>query len=251
MDDILATISYYLDLLEGIGEVDNIDHLSNKRVASVGELLGNAFRAGIKKLGANIKETLQGKELSEITPAQIVNPRPVNKALRDFIAQSQLSQLMDQINSLSGLTQKRRFSAVGPGGVKKERASAEVRDIHYTHYGRICAIETPEGQSIGLINTLAAYAKINDYGFMETPYRKVDKTTGVVSKSYEYYMADIEDDYYIAQAVEPLDEEGKFVHPRVLCRFRNGIVEVPRERVDYMDVSQDNSSLLQHHLFHS
>ena len=156
MDDILATISYYLDLIEGIGETDNIDHLSNKRVATVGELVGNAFRAGVKKLGANIKETLQGKELSEVTPSQIVNPRPVNKALKDFIAQSQLSQLMDQINSLSGLKQKRKFSAVGPGGVKKERASAEVRDIHYTHYGRICAIETPEGQSIGLINTMAS-----------------------------------------------------------------------------------------------
>ncbi len=237
MDDILATISYYLDLIEGIGEVDNIDHLSNKRVASVGELIGNAFRAGVKKLGANIKETLQGKELSEVTPAQIVNPRPVNKALKDFIAQSQLSQLMDQINSLSGLTQKRKFSAVGPGGVKKERASAEVRDIHYTHYGRICAIETPEGQSIGLINTLASYAKINEYGFMETPYRKVDKATGVVSKSYEYYMADVEDTSYIAQAVEPLDENGKFVNSRVLCRHKNSIMEVPRERVDYMDVS--------------
>ena len=237
MDDILATISYYLDLIEGVGEIDNIDHLSNKRVASVGELIGNAFRAGVKKLGANIKETLQGKELSEVTPSQIVNPRPVNKALKDFIAQSQLSQLMDQINSLSGLTQKRKFSAVGPGGVKKERASAEVRDIHYTHYGRICAIETPEGQSIGLINTLASYAKINEYGFMETPYRKVDKNTGVVSRSYEYYMADVEDACYIAQAVEPLDENDKFVNNRVLCRHKNSIVEVPKERVDFMDVS--------------
>ncbi len=237
MDDILATISYYLDLIEGIGDVDNIDHLSNKRVASVGELIGNAFRAGVKKLGANIKETLQGKELSEVTPTQIVNPRPVNKSLKDFIAQSQLSQLMDQINSLSGLTQKRKFSAVGPGGVKKERASAEVRDIHYTHYGRICAIETPEGQSIGLINTLASYAKINEYGFMETPYKKVDKQTGVVSNSYEYYMADAEDNCYIAQAVEPLDENNRFVNDRVLCRYRNAIVEVPKSMVDLVDVS--------------
>ena len=237
MDDILATISYYLDLIEGIGETDNIDHLSNKRVATVGELVGNAFRAGVKKLGANIKETLQGKELSEVTPSQIVNPRPVNKALKDFIAQSQLSQLMDQINSLSGLTQKRKFSAVGPGGVKKERASAEVRDIHYTHYGRICAIETPEGQSIGLINTMASYCKINEYGFMETPYRKVDKQTGKVEKSYEYYMADVEDNYYIAEAVEPLDEEQRFVNDRVLCRHKDAIVEVPKSMVDFMDVS--------------
>ena len=237
MDDILASISYYLDLIEGVGQIDNIDHLSNKRVASVGELMGNAFRAGVKKLGANIKETLQGKELSEITPAQIVNPRPVNKALKDFIAQSQLSQLMDQINPLSGLTQKRKFSAVGPGGVKKERASAEVRDIHYTHYGRICAIETPEGQSIGLINTLAQYAKVNEYGFLETPYRKVNKETGVVSEEYEYLMAEVEDNCYIAQAVEPLDENNKFINSRILCRYQNAVMEVPAKMVDYVDIS--------------
>ena len=237
MDDILASLSYYLDLLEGIGEVDNIDHLSNRRIASVGELLGNAFRSGINKLSAAIKETLQGKELSEVTPSQIVNPRPVNKALKDFVAASQLSQLMDQINALSGLTQKRKISAVGPGGVKKERASAEVRDVHYTHYGRICAIETPEGQSIGLISTLTSYTRINDYGFLETPYRKVDKATGVVSKDYEYYMADVEDTCHIAQATEPLTEDGKFVNPRVICRYKNSIVEVPASQIDLMDVS--------------
>lgn len=237
IDDILATISYYLDLYDGIGQIDNIDHLSNKRVASVGELLGNAFRSGIKKLNANIKETLQGKELSDVTPAQIINPRPVNKALKDFIAQSQLSQFMDQINPLSGLTQKRKLSAVGPGGVKKERASAEVRDIHYTHYGRICAIETPEGQSIGLISTLAAYAKVNEYGFLETPYRKIDKQTGVVSKESEYHMADLEDNYYICQATEPLDEDGKLKNKRVVCRYKTLMVEVPASKVDYMDVS--------------
>ena len=237
MDDILATISYYLDLYDGIGEIDNIDHLSNKRLVSVGELLGNAFRSGVKKLGANIKETLQGKELSEVTPAQIINPRPVNKSLKDFIAQSQLSQFMDQINPLSGLTQKRRLSAVGPGGVKKERASAELRDIHYTHYGRICAIETPEGQSIGLISTLAAYAKVNEYGFLETPYRKVNKETGVVEKFAEYHMADIEDKAYICQATEPLDEEGKFINKRIVCRHGSSIMEVPASKVDYMDVS--------------
>ena len=237
MDDILATVSYYLDILNGIGQIDNIDHLSNRRIASVGELLANAFRSGINKLAGNIKETLQGKEFSEITPSQIVNPRPVNKALKDFIASSQLSQLMDQINPLSGLTQKRKISAVGPGGVKKERASAEVRDIHYTHYGRICAIETPEGQSIGLISTLANFAKTNEYGFLETPYRPVDKATGVVQNTYEYYMADIEDSAYIAQAVEPLDENNKFVNKRIICRYKNSIVEVPASYVDYMDVS--------------
>ncbi|MDD4815674.1 MAG: DNA-directed RNA polymerase subunit beta [Clostridia bacterium] len=237
MDDILASISSYLDLLEGIGALDNIDHLSNRRIATVGELLGNAFRSGVNKLATSIKETLQGKELVGITPKEIVNPRPINKALKDFIASSQLSQLMDQINCLSTLTQKRKMSAVGPGGVKKERASADVRDIHYTHYGRICAIETPEGQSIGLINSFTSYAKINDYGFIETPYRKVNKETGIVENDYHYYMADIEDNSYIAQAIEPLTAEGKFVNDRVICRFRNLIVEVPSTTVDYVDVS--------------
>ena len=237
MDDILASLSYYLDLLEGIGYLDNIDHLSNRRIATVGELLGTAFRSGVNKLATTIKETLQGKELVGITPKEIVNPRPVNKALKDFVASSQLSQLMDQINALSGLTQKRKMSAVGPGGVKKERASAEVRDVHYTHYGRICAIETPEGQSIGLINSFTSYAKINHYGFIETPYRPVDKVTGQVQNTYKYYMADIEDEAYIAQAVEPLDENNRFINPRVVCRHKSTIVEVPASYVDFMDVS--------------
>ena len=237
MDDILAMISYYLDLLAGIGQTDNIDHLSNRRIASVGELLSGAFRSGMLKLSATMRETLQGKELSDITPSQIVNPRPVNKAMRDFIASSQLSQLMDQVNPLSGLTQKRRISAVGPGGVKKERAPMEVRDINYTHYGRICAIESPEGQSIGLISTLTSYAKINEYGFLETPYRKVDKEKGVVTDECVYCMADAEDSCYIAQAVEPLTEDKRFVNARVLCRYKNSIVEVPSTKVDLMDVS--------------
>ena len=237
MDDILAMISYYLDLLAGFGQTDNIDHLSNRRIASVGELLGGAFRSGMLKLSATMRETLQGKELSDITPSQIVNPRPVNKAMRDFIASSQLSQLMDQVNPLSGLTQKRRISAVGPGGVKKERAPMEVRDINYTHYGRICAIESPEGQSIGLISTLTSYAKINEYGFLETPYRKVDKEKGVVTDECVYCMADAEDSCYIAQAVEPLTEDKRFVNARVLCRYKNSIVEVPSTKVDLMDVS--------------
>ena len=237
MDDILATVSYYLDLLAGIGETDNIDHLSNRRIQSVGDLLKNAFRTGVNKLCTTMKESLQGKDLSEVTPSQIVNPRAINKALKDFVASSQLSQLMDQANPLSSLTQKRRVSAVGPGGIKKERASAEVRDIHYTHYGRICVIETPEGQSIGLISTLASYAQINDYGFLETPYRKVDKATGVVSNESEYHMADIEDNYYIAQSTEPLTEDGKFLNDRIICRYKNTVVEVPKKMVDYVDVS--------------
>lgn len=237
MDDILASTSYYLDLLAGIGELDNIDHLSNRRIQSVGDLLKNAFRSGVNKLCVNMKESLQGKDLSEVTPSQIINPRAINKALKDFISSSQLSQLMDQANPLSALTQKRRVSAVGPGGIKKERASAEVRDIHYTHYGRICVIETPEGQSIGLISTLASYAKINEYGFLETPYRKVNKETGVVSNESEYHMADVEENCYIAQSIEPLTEDGKFLNDRIICRYKSTIVEVPKKYVDYVDVS--------------
>ena len=237
IDDILASISYYLDLLAGMGNLDNIDHLSNRRIQSVGDLLKNAFRSGVNKLCAGIKESLQGKDLNEVTPTQIINPRPVNKALKDFIASSQLSQLMDQANPLSSITQKRRISAVGPGGIKKERASAEVRDIHYTHYGRICVIETPEGQSIGLISTLTSYAKVNEYGFLETPYRKVDKKTGIISKESEYKMADIEDTSYIAQSIEPLTEDGKFLNDRIICRYKNTIVEVSKKMVDYVDVS--------------
>ena len=237
MDDILASISMYLDCIEEICKTDKIEHLSNKRVATVGELLHDHFRSGVTKLVANVRETLQGKELSEVTPRQIVNPKAVNRALRDFVASSQLSQLMDQVNPLSGITQKRRVSAVGPGGIKKERADAEVRDIHYTNYGRICPIETPEGQAIGLVNTLTAYAKVDEYGFLQTPYRKVDKETGIVSNKCEYYMADIEDEAYIAQATEPLDEEGRFINKRVICRHKDYAIEVPAKQVDYVDVS--------------
>ena len=237
MDDILATISCYLDVLEGIGTLDKIEHLSNKRVATVGELTAKAFRDGVFKLSTNIKETLQGRDFVEVTPSQIMNPKAVNKMLRDFFSQSQLSQIMDQKNPLSGITQKRRVSAIGPGGIKKERADPEIRDIHYTHYGRICPIETPEGQSIGLINTLATYAKINEYGFLETPYRVVDKEKGVVTDKIEYKMADVENDSYIAQALEPLDSEGHFVNKRINCRHGASILEVPASMVDYVDVS--------------
>ena len=237
MDDILASISMYLDCLEDIAKTDKIEHLSNKRVATVGELFYDHFRSGVTKLVANVRETLQGKELSEVTPRQIVNPKAVNRALREFVASSQLSQLMDQVNPLSGITQKRRVSAVGPGGIKKERADAEVRDIHYTNYGRICPIETPEGQAIGLVNTLTSYAKVNEYGFLETPYRRVNKETGVVSNECEYFMADIEDTAYIAQATEPIDEEGHFVNKRVICRHKDYAIEVPAKQVDLVDAS--------------
>ena len=237
MDDILASISMYLDCLEDLCPTDKIEHLSNKRVATVGELFYDHFRSGVTKLVANVRETLQGKELTEVTPRQIVNPKAVNRALRDFVASSQLSQLMDQVNPLSGITQKRRVSAVGPGGIKKERADAEVRDIHYTNYGRICPIETPEGQAIGLVNTLTSYAKIDEYGFLQTPYRKVDKETGIVSDKCEYYMADIEDTAYIAQATEPLDEQGRFVNKRIVCRHKDYAIEVPASKVDFVDAS--------------
>ncbi len=237
MDDILASISAYLDVLEDIAGVDKLEHLSNKRIATVGELFYDSFRSGINKLVANVRETLQGKELSQVTPSQIVNPKAVNKAMRDFIASSQFSHIMDQVNPVSGLTQKRKISALGPGGVKRERADAEIRDIHYTNYGRICPVETPEGQSIGLVNTLASYVEINEYGFLETPYRKVDKATGIVSKVCEYKMADVEDTCYIAQAIEPLDEQGRFVNDRIVCRYRDIITTVPKTMVDYMDVS--------------
>lgn len=237
MDDILASISMYLDVLEGIAKIDKIEHLSNKRIATVGELFYDHFRSGVTKLVSNIRETLQGKELSEVTPRQIVNPKAINRALRDFVASSQLSQLMDQVNPLSGITQKRRVSAVGPGGIKKERADAEVRDIHYTNYGRICPIETPEGQAIGLVNTLTSFAKVNEYGFLETPYRRVDKETGKVSDKCEYFMADIEDEAYIAQATEPLDEEGRFVNKRIVCRHKDYAIEVPAKQVDFVDAS--------------
>ena len=237
MDDILATVSCYLDVLEGIAGIDKIEHLSNKRVATVGELTCNEFRKGVTKLSVNIKETLQGREFVEVTPSQIMNPKSVNKAIRDFFSQSQLSQIMDQKNPLSGITQKRRVSAIGPGGIKKERADPEIRDIHYTHYGRICPIETPEGQSIGLLNTLAQYAKVNEYGFLETPYRIVDKEKGVVTDKIVYKMADVENDHYIAQAIEPLDEEGHFINKQIICRYNSTNVEVPASKVDLMDVS--------------
>ena len=237
MDDIIATISYHLDLNNGIGEIDNIDHLANRRIATVGELMGSAFRSGVNKLAGVIRETLQAQDLTTVNPSSIINARPINKALKDFLASSQLSQLMDQVNPISELTQKRKISAVGPGGVKKERATAEVRDIHYSHYGRICAIETPEGQGIGLINSLATYAKVNEYGFLLSPLKVVDKKTGKVTNEVVYLMADEEENCCVAQAIEPLTEDGHFVNPRVIVRRKESVVEVPASEVDYVDVS--------------
>ncbi len=237
MDDILASISYLLDLMVGIGSLDVVDHLANRRISPVGELVSIALNSGMSKLATLARETMQGQDISQATPSSIISARPVNKALLDFMKTSPLSQVMDQVNPLSELTQKRKVSAVGPRGVSKQRATEEVRDIHYTHYGRICAIETPEGQSIGLINSLANYAKVNEYGFIETPYRKVNKETGVVTSEIRYLMADEEEKCKIAQAIEPLDEQGRFKNKTVICRYKDRFIEVPASEIDYMDVS--------------
>ena len=237
MDDMLASVSYFLDLNAGIGFIDVVDHLCNRRVKGAGELLQDSFRSGMNKLVNAVKETLQSHDLTDITPSQVVNARPINRAFKDFLASHQLSQLMDQMNPLSSLAQKRRLSAVGPGGIKKDRATDEVRDIHHSHYGRICVIETPEGGNIGLINSLATYARVNEYGFIETPYRVVDKEKKVVTNEVVYLMADEDENCYIAQAIEPLNEDGSFVNDNVVCRYLDTILEVSKDQVDYMDVS--------------
>ena len=239
VDDIFASVNYLLGLDHGIGTTDEIDHLGNRRVRSVGELLQNQFRIGFSRMERVIRErmTLQNQESGEITPQSLVNIRPVVAAIKEFIGSSPLSQFMDQNNPLAELTHKRRLSALGPGGLSRDRAGFEVRDVHYTHYGRLCPIETPEGPNIGLISYLATFAKINKYGFVEAPYRKVEKGTGRVTDEVVYMTADVEDEYIVAQANEPLDENGYFVRPRVSGRHRNDIQEFARERVDFMDVS--------------
>nr|WP_317402329.1 DNA-directed RNA polymerase subunit beta [uncultured Gemmiger sp.] len=240
VDDIFASVSYLIGLDHGIGTTDEIDHLGNRRVRSVGELLQNQFRIGFARMERVVRErmTLQNQEsVDKITPQSLVNIRPVVSAIREFIGSSPLSQFMDQNNPLAELTHKRRLSALGPGGLSRDRAGFEVRDVHYTHYGRLCPIETPEGSNIGLISYLASFAKINKYGFIEAPYRKVDKGTGHVTDEVVYMPADVEDEYIVAQANEKLDENGCFVRARVSCRHRNDIQEFPRELVDFMDVS--------------
>ena len=237
IDDILASISYLLDLVVGIGSLDVVDHLANRRISPVGELMSIALNSGMSKLATLARETMQGLDLTQATPSNIISARPVNKALLDFMKTSPLSQVMDQVNPLSELTQKRKTSAVGPRGVTKQRATEEVRDIHYTHYGRICAVETPEGQSIGLINSLATYAKLNEYGFLETPYRKIDKATGKVTSEIVYLMADIEEKCKIAQAIEPLDAENRFANKTIICRYKDRFIEVPSNEIDYIDIS--------------
>ena len=236
-DDILASINYLCCMVQGAGTKDDIDHLGNRRLRCVGELLQNQFRVGFTRLERVIRERMTVQDLDVVTPQSLINIRPVTAVIKEFFGSSPLSQFMDQNNPLAELTHKRRLSALGPGGLSRERASFDVRDIHYTHYGRMCPIETPEGPNIGLINYLASYAKINEYGFIEAPFRKVDKATGKVTDIVEYMTADVEDDYYVAQAAEPLDEEGRFANARVICRHRDEIISVERELIDYVDVS--------------
>ena len=237
IDDMFASVNYCLNLANGIGTVDDIDHLGNRRVRCVGELLQNQFRIGLARMERTVRERMSTQELEIITPTSLINIRPIIATINEFFGSSQLSQFMDQNNPLAELRHKRRISALGPGGLSRERAGFEVRDIHYSHYGRICPIETPEGPNIGLITSLATFAKINQYGFIEAPYRKVDKETGRVTDEIVYMTADTEDEFVIAQANEPLDEEGRFIDKKVSARYRDEILEVPGSRIDYMDIS--------------
>jgi DNA-directed RNA polymerase subunit beta len=236
-EDIIATIRYLIGLKDEKGRVDDIDHLGNRRLRSVGELLQNQFRIGLSRMERVVRERMTIQDVDIITPQALINIRPVVAAIKEFFGSSQLSQFMDQTNPLAELTHKRRLSALGPGGLSRERAGFEVRDVHYSHYGRICPIETPEGPNIGLISSLSTYARVNEYGFIETPYRQVDKERGVVTKEIVYMTADEEDEYVIAQANEPLTEDGRFVNSKVRVRFGDRIVEVANEQVDFMDVS--------------
>ena len=238
-DDIFASINYINNLCYDVGNTDDIDHLGNRRIRSVGELLQNQFRIGFSRMERVIRErmTIQAQDTDMITPQALVNIRPVVAAIKEFFGSSPLSTFMDQTNPLAELTNKRRLSALGPGGLSRDRAGFEVRDVHYSHYGRMCPIETPEGPNIGLISYLATFARINEYGFIEAPYRRVDKTTHKVLDEVVYMTADMEDNYVVAQANEPLDEEGRLARPRVNARFRDEILEVERDRADFMDVS--------------
>lgn len=235
--DILASISYFFNILHRVGDTDDIDHLGNRRLRSVGELLQNQFRIGLSRMERVVRERMSIQDTSAITPQQLINIRPVIASIKEFFGSSQLSQFMDQTNPLAELTHKRRLSALGPGGLTRERAGFEVRDVHYSHYGRMCPIETPEGPNIGLINSLSSYAKVNKFGFIETPYRRVDPETGKVTEHYDYLTADEEDNYVVAQANARLAEDGSFIDEEVIARFRGENKSVSRERIDYMDVS--------------
>ena len=237
VDDIMASINYLNCVAMGVGTPDDIDHLGNRRLRCVGELLQNQFRIGFSRMERVIRERMTIQDLDIVTPQSLINIRPVTAAIKEFFGSSPLSQFMDQTNPLAELTHKRRMSALGPGGLSRDRASFDVRDVHYSHYGRLCPIETPEGPNIGLISYLASYARINRYGFIEAPYRKVDKATGRLTEQVDYMTADVEDQFIIAQATEPVDENGCLVNTRITCRHRNEIISVDREQVDYIDVS--------------
>ncbi len=236
-EDMIASISYLLDLSHGVGKVDDIDHLANRRIRCVGELLQNQFRIGLTRLERVVRERMTIQDLDVVTPQTLINTKPITSSIREFFGSSQLSQFMDQTNPLSELTHKRRISALGPGGLTRERAGFEVRDVHYTHYGRLCPIESPEGPNIGLISALSSFANINEYGFIETPYRKIDPETHRATDIVEYMSADVEDNYIIAQASEPMDENGEFINDRIRVRYRNEIIEVEKDKVQYIDVS--------------
>ena len=237
LDDILASFSYILNLQYDLGSTDDIDHLGNRRIRSVGELLQNQFRIGLSRMERIVRERMAMQEKDVITPQALINTRPVTAAIKEFFGSSQLSQFMDQTNPLAELANKRRLSALGPGGLNRERATFDVRDVHYSHYGRMCPIETPEGPNIGLIGSLSTYARINEYGFIEAPYRKYDPATNTVTDQIDYLMADEEDKYIVAQANEPLDANGHFINRKVVCRYRDEFIEIESERVHYMDVS--------------
>ena len=236
-EDIIGSISYLLNIDHGIGYIDDIDHLGNRRIRCVGELLQNQFRIGLTRLERVVRERMTLQDLDIVTPQSLINTKPISSSIREFFGSSQLSQFMDQTNPLSELTHKRRISALGPGGLSRERAGFEVRDIHYTHYGRLCPIESPEGPNVGLISALSSFAIINEYGFIETPYRKIDHETGKITDIIDYMSADEEDKYIIAQASEPVGEDGKFVNERIRVRHQADITVVDRDKVDYMDVS--------------
>ena len=237
LDDILSSFSYILNLQYDLGNTDDIDHLGNRRIRSVGELLQNQVRIGLSRMERIVRERMAMQDKDVVTPQALINTRPVTAAIKEFFGSSQLSQFMDQTNPLAELANKRRLSALGPGGLNRERATFDVRDVHYSHYGRMCPIETPEGPNIGLIGSLSTYARINEYGFIEAPYRKYDPVTKTVTDKIDYLMADEEDKYIVAQANEPLDEEGHFMNRKVVCRHRDEFLEIEGERVDYMDVS--------------
>ena len=236
-EDMIASINYLLNLSHGLGKPDDIDHLANRRIRCVGELLQNQFRIGLTRLERVVRERMTIQDLDVVTPQTLINTKPITSAIREFFGSSQLSQFMDQTNPLSELTHKRRISALGPGGLTRERAGFEVRDVHYTHYGRLCPIESPEGPNIGLISALSSFAQINEYGFIETPYRKIDPETHKLTDIVEYMSADVEDNYIIAQASEPVDKDGKFVNDRIRVRFKNEVIEVEKDKVQYVDVS--------------